>query len=216
MPRADCSLRLDSGEVLIQSPDILEYLEERYPAVPLLPAEPLLRARHRGVAALIACDVHPLHNVSVLNRLRGLGLEEPAILNWISHWIGEGLAAVEAQIGSSGFCFGDVGLADVYLLPQLYAARRFQVDLSPYPRLLRVEALAPRIRLSSRRAPRLSRIPRHRWPRETPGLSAPPGRFPRPQRARHFLRAAPDGVLARVTDNVRHVTRQGASHGRSV
>lgn len=136
------SLRLDSGEVLIQSPAILEYLEERYPAVPLLPAEPLLRARHRGVAALIACDVHPLHNVSVLNRLRGLGLEEPAILDWISHWIGEGLAAVEAQIGSSGFCFGDVGLADVYLLPQLYAARRFQVDLSPYPRLLRVEALA--------------------------------------------------------------------------
>ena len=136
------SLRLDSGEVLIQSPAILEYLEERYPAVPLLPAEPLLRARHRGVAALIACDVHPLHNVSVLNRLRGLGLEEPAVLDWISHWIGEGLAAVEAQIGSSGFCFGDVGLADVYLLPQLYAARRFQVDLAPYPRLLRVEALA--------------------------------------------------------------------------
>lgn len=136
------SLRLDSGEMLIQSPAILEYLEERYPAVPLLPADPLLRARHRGVAALIACDVHPLHNVSVLNRLRGLGLEEPAVLDWISHWIGEGLAAVEAQIGSSGFCFGDVGLADVYLLPQLHAARRFQVDLAPYPRLQRVAALA--------------------------------------------------------------------------
>ena len=136
------SLRLDSGEVLIQSPAILEYLEERYPAVPLLPADPLLRARHRGVAALIACDVHPLHNVSVLNRLRGLGLEEPAVLDWISHWIGEGLAAVEAQIGSSDFCFGEVGLADVYLLPQLYAARRFQVDLVSYPRVQRVEALA--------------------------------------------------------------------------
>ncbi|ONN70567.1 maleylacetoacetate isomerase [Pseudomonas oryzihabitans] len=136
------SLRLDSGEVLIQSPAILEYLEERYPAVPLLPTDPLLRARHRGVAALIACDVHPLHNVSVLNRLRGLGLEEPAVLDWISHWIGEGLAAVEAQIGSSDFCFGEVGLADVYLLPQLYAARRFQVDLVSYPRVQRVEALA--------------------------------------------------------------------------
>ncbi|HCV77810.1 MAG TPA: maleylacetoacetate isomerase, partial [Pseudomonas sp.] len=135
------SLRLDSGEVLIQSPAILEYLEERYPAVPLLPVDPLLRARHRGIAALIACDVHPLHNVSVLNRLRGLGLEEPAVLDWISRWIGEGLAAVEAQIGSSDFCFGEVGLADVYLLPQLYAARRFQVDLAPYPRLQRVEAL---------------------------------------------------------------------------
>jgi len=136
------SLRLDSGEVLIQSPAILEYLEERYPRVPLLPADPLLRARHRGIAALIACDIHPLHNVSVLNRLRGLGLEEPAILDWIAHWIGEGLAAVEAQIGDRGFCFGEVGLADLYLLPQLYAARRFQVDLSVYPRILRVDALA--------------------------------------------------------------------------
>ncbi|NRH41066.1 maleylacetoacetate isomerase [Pseudomonas sp. MS15a(2019)] len=136
------SLRLDSGEVLIQSPAILEYLEERYPAVPLLPAEPLLRARHRGIAALIGCDIHPLHNAAVLNRLRALGLDEPAILDWISHWIGEGLAAVEAQVGDSGFCFGERGLADVYLLPQLYAARRFQVDLSVYPRLLRVEDLA--------------------------------------------------------------------------
>ncbi|ALZ84603.1 maleylacetoacetate isomerase [Pseudomonas oryzihabitans] len=136
------SLRLDGGEVLNQSPAIIEYLEERYPAVPLLPPDPLLRARHRGIAALIGCDIHPLHNVSVLNRLRGLGLDEPAILDWIAHWIGEGLAAVEAQVGDTGFCFGARGLADVYLLPQLYAARRFQVDLSVYPRLLRVEALA--------------------------------------------------------------------------
>lgn len=136
------SLKTESGEVLSQSPAILEYLEERYPAIPLLPADPLPRARHRGIAALIACDVHPLHNVSVLNRLRGLGLDEPAIRAWIAHWIGEGLAAVETRLGDCGYCFGELGLADVYLLPQLYTARRFQVDLSPYPRILRVEALA--------------------------------------------------------------------------
>lgn len=135
-------LRTDDGAVLTQSPAIIEYLEERYPAVPLLPADPLLRARHRAIAALIACDVQPLHNVAVLDRLRGLGLEEPAILQWIAHWIEEGLTAVEAQLGDEGFCFGAVGLADVYLLPQVYAARRFDVDLSRYPRILRVEALA--------------------------------------------------------------------------
>lgn len=135
-------LRTDDGAVLVQSPAIIEYLEERYPTVPLLPADPLLRARHRGIAALIACDVQPLHNVAVLDRLRGLGLEEPAILQWIAHWIDEGLTAVEAHLGNEGFCFGAVGLADVYLLPQVYAARRFDVDLSRYPRILRVEALA--------------------------------------------------------------------------
>ncbi|MEH3024103.1 MAG: maleylacetoacetate isomerase [Pseudomonas oryzihabitans] len=136
------SLRTDDGAVLIQSPAIIEYLEECHPAVPLLPTDPLLRARHRGIAALIACDVQPLHNVAVLDRLRGWGLDEPAIRQWIAHWIDEGLTAVEGQLGDEGFCFGAVGLADVYLLPQVYAARRFDVDLSRYPRILRVETLA--------------------------------------------------------------------------
>lgn len=136
------ALRSDEGELLIQSPAILEYLEERYPEPPLLPGDPLQRARQRGVAALIGCDIHPLHNVAVLNRLRQLGVDEDGVNQWIAHWIGEGLAAVEALIGDSGFCFSEVGLADVYLLPQLYAARRFQVDLTAYPRILRVERLA--------------------------------------------------------------------------
>ncbi|WP_374442762.1 maleylacetoacetate isomerase [Pseudomonas panipatensis] len=136
------ALRSDEGELLIQSPAIIEYLEERYPQPPLLPAEPLARARQRGVAALIGCDIHPLHNVSVLNRLRQLGVDEDGVNAWIGHWIGEGLTAVEALIGDQGFCFGAPGLADVYLLPQLYAARRFTVDLSAFPRILRVERLA--------------------------------------------------------------------------
>lgn len=136
------TLCTDEGERVIQSPAILEYLEERYPDPALLPADLIDRARHRSVAALIGCDVHPLHNVSVLNRLRSLQVSEDDVSAWIVHWIGEGLKAVEALIGDEGFCFGDVGLADIYLLPQLYAARRFDTDLSELPRILRVEHLA--------------------------------------------------------------------------
>ncbi|BBP84025.1 maleylacetoacetate isomerase [Pseudomonas sp. Pc102] len=137
------ALRTDSGEVLIQSPAIIEYLEETHPQPPLLPGDALQRARQRQVAALIGCDIHPLHNVAVLNRLRKMGTDEDGVNAWIGHWISEGLAAVEALIGDDGFCFGaQPGLADVYLLPQLYAARRFAVDLASYPRILRVERLA--------------------------------------------------------------------------
>lgn len=136
-------LRLDNGWVLTQSPAIIEYLEERYPQPPLLAADLEIRATQRAVAALIACDIHPLHNVSVLNRLRGLGHDDNDIGDWIGHWINQGFAAVEELIDSKGFCFGQSpSLADVYLLPQVYAARRFNVDLSPYPRIVRVEKLA--------------------------------------------------------------------------
>ena len=127
----------------MQSPAIIEYLEEVYPQPALLPASAESRAKVRGVAAIIGCDVHPLHNVSVLNQLRQLGHDDTQVNQWIAHWIGEGLKAVEALIGDQGFCCGpQPGLADVYLLPQLYAARRFEVDLSPFPRILRVERLA--------------------------------------------------------------------------
>lgn len=136
------ALRLEEGEVIIQSPAIIEYLEECFPQPALLPEDLFQRARHREVAALIGCDIHPLHNVAVLNRLRGLGHDEGDVNAWIGHWIAEGFRAVEVLIGDEGFCFGAVGLADVYLLPQLYAARRFNVDLSAFPRICRVEALA--------------------------------------------------------------------------
>ncbi|MFB4393426.1 MULTISPECIES: maleylacetoacetate isomerase [unclassified Pseudomonas] len=137
------ALRTDAGELLVQSPAIIEYLEETFPAPALLPRDAQARAKVRGVAAIIGCDVHPLHNVSVLNQLRGLGHEEQEVNQWIAHWIGQGLAAVERLIGNEGFCFGDwPGLADVYLIPQVYAAQRFNVDLGGYPRIRRVAALA--------------------------------------------------------------------------
>ncbi|WP_442109616.1 maleylacetoacetate isomerase [Pseudomonas sp. NUPR-001] len=137
------ALRIDSGELLVQSPAIIEYLEEVYPQPALLPADAVQRAQARGVAALIGCDVHPLHNVSVLNQLRGSGFSEEQVNAWIAHWISQGLAAVEKLIGDDGFCFGEEpGLADVYLLPQLYAAERFGIGLSDYPRIRRVADLA--------------------------------------------------------------------------
>lgn len=137
------ALRVDSGALLVQSPAIIEYLEERYPQPALLPAALEQRAQVRGVAALIGCDIHPLHNVSVLNQLRQLGHDETQVNQWIAHWISQGLAAVEQLIGDSGYCFGaQPGLADVYLIPQLYAAQRFSIDLGGYPRINRVAALA--------------------------------------------------------------------------
>lgn len=137
------ALRTDNGDVLTQSPAIIEYLEEQYPQVPLLSSDLITRAHERAVASLIGCDIHPLHNVSVLNQLRALGQDEPQVVQWISHWITQGLAAIEPLIGDSGYCFGpQPGLADVYLMPQLYAAERFNVVLTAYPRILRVARLA--------------------------------------------------------------------------
>lgn len=137
------SLVLDDGTVLTQSPAILEYLEERYPDPPLLPADPVARAHVRAVAAIVGCDIHPLHNSGPLNHLRrDLGTAEPAVQAWIARWIGDGFAAIEALIGPDGFCFGpEPGLADVYLAPQLYAAKRFAVPLEAYPGIRRVDAL---------------------------------------------------------------------------
>lgn len=135
------TLRTDDGALLVQSPAILEYLEEVYPQVPLLAGDAPSRARQRAVAAIIGCDIHPLHNVAVLKRLRGLDVEEPEVNAWIAHWISEGLSAVESLIGDQGWCFGELGLADIYLLPQLYAARRYAVQLGAWPRITRVEAL---------------------------------------------------------------------------
>lgn len=137
------ALRDGEKDALIQSPAIIEYLEERYPAPALLPADLIRRAKIRGVAALIACDIHPLHNVSVLNYLRQhYQSQEEDISHWIQEWIAQGLAAVEQMIEDQGYCFGDISLADAYLIPQLYAARRFNVPLDAYPKIRRVEALA--------------------------------------------------------------------------
>jgi maleylacetoacetate isomerase len=138
------ALALDAHNVITQSPAILEYLEEVYPRPALLPSDPIQRAKVRAVAAIIGCDIHPLHNVGPLNHLRKVfERSESDVAAWIATWVGQGLAAVEALIGDEGFCFGpEPGMADVYLVPQLYAARRFNVPLEPFPRILRVEKLA--------------------------------------------------------------------------
>lgn len=137
------ALELDDGTILTQSPAIIEYLEEICPAPALLPHDPVMRAKVRAVAAIIGCDIHPLHNLAPLSYLRqNLGQPEPEVTAWIATWIGQGLSAVDALIGEEGYCFGPLpGLADVYLLPQLYAARRFQVPIDHCTRVLRVERL---------------------------------------------------------------------------
>jgi len=137
------ALRVDDGQILIQSSAIIEYLEETHPTPPLLFGSNATRARQRAIAGLIGSDIHPLHNASVLKYLREeLQQNEAAVTNWIAHWISNGFAAVEQLIGEHGFWFDQPSLADIYLLPQLYAARRFDVALEDYPKILRVEALA--------------------------------------------------------------------------
>ena len=136
---------------LIQSPAILEWLEERYPDPPLLPGESVGRAVVRAMAAIVACDIHPINNLRVLTRLReDMGADEAAIRRWIGHWVSEGLAALETLIAQhgDGYAYGDrPTLADCHILPQVYNAQRFAVDLSPYPLLTasaaRLHALVP-------------------------------------------------------------------------
>lgn len=128
-------------EVLTQSLAIIEWLDETYPDPPLLPEAPVDRARVRAFAHAIACDIHPLHNLRVLEYLRGdLGVGQAGLDQWCRKWIGDGLAACEAILAAkpreSRFCFGDsASLADVCLAPQLHSAARFGVELDPWPRL---------------------------------------------------------------------------------
>ncbi|OCI90879.1 maleylacetoacetate isomerase [Agrobacterium sp. 13-626] len=138
------ALVLDDGRVLTQSPAILEYLDETFQEPPLLPSDPVDRANVRSIAAIIACDIHALHNVGTLNYLRrNFGLAEKEVNAWIATWISQGLEAVEQKLSERGYAAGDApSIADIYLLPQLYAARRFGVDLNAFSKTLRVEALA--------------------------------------------------------------------------
>ena len=125
--------------VLTQSPAVLEWIDETYPDPPLLPADANGRAIVRAMAATIACDIHPVNNLRILNALRTeFGVEEAAVNRWIARWIGDGFAALETQIArhGDGFAFGTTPtIADCHLVPQVYSAERFAVDLSPYPKL---------------------------------------------------------------------------------
>jgi maleylacetoacetate isomerase len=136
----------DAGEMVSQSMAIIEYLDETHPTPPLLPLNPLARARVRSLAQAIACDIHPLNNLRVLNYLQGTLQRDEATVNaWYRHWIAEGFRGLEAEAQrwskDGRHLFGaDVTLADVCLVPQMYNARRYQCDLSPYPTLTAISA----------------------------------------------------------------------------
>lgn len=132
--------------VLTQSPAILEWLEERHPRPPLLPQTAQDRATVRAMAAIIGCDIHPLNNLRVLKALRSqFEADQTAVDAWAGRWITAGFEALEALVArhGRGWSFGDTpGLVDCYLIPQIYSARRFNVPLEAFPRLLAIETAA--------------------------------------------------------------------------
>ena len=158
-PQALVPVLQDGGRLFTQSLAIIEYLDEVHPQTPLLPRGPAARARVRGLALAVACDLHPLNNLRVLNYLTGpMGLGDDARRAWYHHWIAEGLGALEATLASDretgGFCHGDApGLADCCLVPQLANAHRFKCDVSPYPTLLKIEKNCQALEAFQRAAP---------------------------------------------------------------
>jgi maleylacetoacetate isomerase len=145
-PQGLIPLLIDADATIAQSLAIIEYLEETHPEPPLLPHAPLERARVRSLALVIACDIHPLNNLRVLDYLRTpLGHDAAAVSAWYRHWVARGLGALEAEAAradSDGrhLVGSQVTIADVCLVPQMYNARRFDCDLTPYPRLRQITA----------------------------------------------------------------------------
>ncbi len=141
------ALALDSGEVLLQSLAIIDYLDEVYPDPPLLPKDPIERAHVRAVAQIIACDIHPLNNVSPLGYLRHvLKADQSAIQEWYRHWIVAGFEAIEALIKPGPHAFGrDVTIADICIVPQVANARRFDVPLDRFPGIVAIDAAAAKL-----------------------------------------------------------------------
>jgi maleylpyruvate isomerase len=135
-------LFVDGDSVLTQSLAIIEYLDETFPNPPLLPSDPLGRARVRSLALDIACEIHPLNNLRVLNFLeRDLGLAEDKRNRWYRHWVETGLEVVERRLAAqpAPFCHGNAAtLADCTLVPQIFNARRFQCRLDHVPNVMRV------------------------------------------------------------------------------
>jgi maleylpyruvate isomerase len=136
---------IDGQFNLAQSLAILEYLDELYPDPPLLPSGPQARAIAREIALVVCCDIHPIGNLRVLNRLIELGVNDAARTSWSRHWIETGFAAIEARLSRmpGPFAFGDQPtLADICIVPQVFNARRFGVDLTPFPRIREIDAAA--------------------------------------------------------------------------
>ena len=153
------ALALDDGTLLTQSLAIIEYLDETHPAPPLLPGDPPGRARVRAIALGIACEIHPLNNLRVLNYLTAtLGAAEAQKNGWYKYWIDVGFEALERQLArddaTGTFCHGETPtIADICLVPQLANARRFKIDVSPYATLVRIEAACQMLPAFAQAAP---------------------------------------------------------------
>lgn len=137
------ALVLEDGPVLTQSLAILEYLDETHPEPPLLPADPFGRQRVRALALSIACDLHPLNNLRVLQHIRGYGLDDRGVAEWFRHWVAVEFTALEQRLSAEpetgAFCHGETpSLADLCLAPQVFNCRRFDCDLEPYPTINRI------------------------------------------------------------------------------
>ncbi|HET9149543.1 MAG TPA: maleylacetoacetate isomerase, partial [Alphaproteobacteria bacterium] len=134
----------DDGHLLTQSLAILEYLDETHPEPPILPSDPVGRARVRALAQIVACDIHPIDNLRVLNYLRNeLKAADDAVNGWYRHWVGLGLSAIEALLAghpdTGRFCHGDSPtIADICLVPQVFNAQRFKCPLDGYPTIVRI------------------------------------------------------------------------------
>ena len=148
----------EAGRRLTQSLAIIEYLDESRPIPPLMPKEAFARARVRALSLLIACEIHPLNNLRVLQHLkRALGQREDQINAWYRHWIAEGLAKLESGLAEGGtgrFSHGDAPtMADCCLVPQVFNAQRYQCDTTPYPTVMRVHAECMKLEAFQRAQP---------------------------------------------------------------
>ncbi len=144
-PQALVPALVDGDNILSQSLAIIEYLDETQPGAKLMPADALGRARARSLALLIACDIHPLNNLRILKYLKNqLGHAQPEIDTWYRHWCEEGLAGLERELArgpATPFALGETpGIVDICLVPQVFNARRFEVDISRYPTIERIDA----------------------------------------------------------------------------
>ena len=148
------TLQID-GHVLTQSLAIVDYLDATHPEPPMVSSDPARRARTLAQALIIAADIHPVQNMRILNALRSdFGASEEQVRLWVQRWIASGFAALEETAPDAGLFGGETpDLADICLVPQMYNARRFEVDLTPYPRLVRIDAAARALDPVARAAP---------------------------------------------------------------